>query len=83
MLLVVDPDRTRINDQHRKAIHRDDMDFAMTWIKSYGKGRVFYCALGHEHPLCWNPIVLQHYLDGIQFVLGDLQADMTPRVRGK
>jgi len=83
VLLVVDPDRTRINDQQRQAIHRDDMDFAMTWIKSYGKGRVFYCALGHEHPLFWNPIVLQHYLDGIQFVLGDLTGDMTPRARGK
>ena len=42
----------------------------MTWIKNYGQGRVFYNALGHEHELFWNPIVLQHYLDGIQFVLG-------------
>jgi len=83
VLLTVDPDRTRITPQQKKAIHREDMDFAMTWIKSYGKGRVFYCALGHEHPLFWNPIVLQHYLDGIQFVLGDLSGDMTPSAAGK
>ncbi|MHC4516945.1 MAG: ThuA domain-containing protein [Planctomycetota bacterium] len=80
VLLSVDPDRTRITPKQREAIHREDMDFAMTWIKRYGKGRVFYCALGHEHPLFWNPIVLQHYLDGIQFVLGDLTGDAAPRI---
>jgi type 1 glutamine amidotransferase len=83
VLLSVDPDRTRITPQQREAIHREDMDFAMTWVKRYGKGRVFYCALGHEHPLFWNPVVLQHYLDGIQFVLGDLAGDATPRADGR
>ncbi len=83
VLLSVDPDRTRITPQQREAIHRKDMDFAMTWVKRYGKGRVFYCALGHEHPLFWNPVVLQHFMDGIQFVAGDLTCDMTPSSRGK
>lgn len=85
VLVSVDPARTRITPEQRQAIHREDMDFAMTWVKSYGKGRVFYCALGHQHELFWNPIVLQHYLDGLQFVLGDLKADMTPsaKVAGK
>ncbi len=81
VLLTVDPVRSRITPEQRKAIHREDMDFAMTWVKSYGQGRVFYCALGHQHELFWNPIVLQHYLDGIQFVLGDLKADVTPSAK--
>jgi len=78
VLISVDPVRTKITPEQKKLIHREDMDFAMTWVKSYGKGRVFYCALGHQHELFWNPIVLQHYLDGFQFVLGDLKADTTP-----
>ncbi|MEN6425360.1 MAG: ThuA domain-containing protein [Phycisphaerales bacterium] len=78
VLVTVDPERTRTTPGQRELIHRDDTDFAMAWVKSYGKGRVFYCALGHEHELFWNPIVLQHYLDGIQFVLGDLTADTAP-----
>jgi len=81
ILLSIDPVRTRITPEQKKNVHREDMDFAMTWIKSYGKGRVFYCALGHQHELFWNPIVLQHYLDGIQFVLGDLKADATPSAK--
>ena len=81
VLLSVDPARTRTTPEQKKNVHRQDKDFAMTWIKSYGQGRVFYCALGHQHELFWNPIVLQHYLDGIQFVLGDLKADTTPSAK--
>jgi len=83
VLVSIDPKRTRITPQQRQAIHRKDMDFPMTWVKSYGKGRVFYCALGHQHELFWNPVVLQHYLDGIQFVLGDIEADVTPSAKVK
>ncbi len=80
-LVVVDPVKSKITPEQRKLIHRQDNDFAMTYVKTYGKGPVFYCALGHEHELFWNPIVLQHYLDGIQFVLGDLKADATPSAK--
>jgi len=81
VLVSLDPVRSRITPEQKKLIHRADMDFAMTWIKTYGKGRVYYCALGHQHELFWNPVVLQHYLDGIQFVLGDLKADVTPSAK--
>jgi len=55
-----------------------DADTGISWIKTYGKGRLFYCSLGHNHHLTWTPAILQHYLAGIQFALGDLQADATP-----
>ncbi len=60
---------------------RKDQDFAMTWIKNYGKARVFYCALGHRHELFWNEMILQHYLDGVQFAAGDLKGDTTPSAK--
>jgi type 1 glutamine amidotransferase len=81
VLLTVDPQRTRTTPEQQQNVHRRDGDFAMTWVKRYGQGRVFYCALGHQHELFWNPIVLQHYLDGIQFALGDLTADTTPSAK--
>jgi hypothetical protein len=80
-LVVVDPVKSKITPEQKKLIRRQDNDFAMTYIKTYGKGPVFYCALGHQHELFWNPIVLQHCLDGIQFVLGDLKADTTPSAK--
>jgi len=75
VLLSIDTGKTNMNVN---GIARKDGDFAMGWIKSYGKGRVFYNALGHDHDLFWNPMVLQHWLDGLQFVLGDLKADTKP-----
>ena len=81
VLLTIDMDRTTTTAKQKELIHREDGDFAMTWVKSYGKGRVFYCAIGHQHELFWNPIVLQHYLDGFQFVLGDLPT-MIPVLKG-
>ncbi len=57
-----------------------DIDIPISWVRSFGKGRVFYCSLGHNNAVYWNAAVLQHYLDGIQFALGDLQADATPSV---
>jgi type 1 glutamine amidotransferase len=80
VLVSIDTSKT---DMKVKGIRRTDGDFGMTWIKNYGKGRVFYCALGHQHPLFWNPIILQHHLDGIQYVLGDLKADATPSAKLK
>jgi len=77
VLVSIDTDRTDL-EKVRRRIHRTDGDFAMTYIKPYHKGRVFYNAWGHMHELYWNPMVLQHWLDGIQYALGDLDADATP-----
>jgi len=62
----------------KKGENRNDHDYAISWIREYGKGRVFYCSFGHQHQILWNPAILQHYLDGIQYALGDLKADATP-----
>jgi type 1 glutamine amidotransferase len=53
----------------------------VSWIRDWGAGRVFYCALGHREETYWNPVVMQHFLDGIQYTLGDLPADATPSAR--
>lgn len=70
------------NDPHNRTaagMRPSDRDLPISWIRTLGKGRVFYCSLGHNDEIYWNPAVLQHYLDGIQYALGDLPADATPR----
>jgi len=54
-------------------------DTGISWIKTWGNGRVFYCSLGHNDHLLWNPAILQHYLDGIQFAFGDYKVDTKPK----
>lgn len=72
VLYHIDP--TSVDLDSKSGIHRTDRDFALGWIKNYGKGRVFYSALGHQHDIFWNSMIVQHFLDGIQFALGDLKA---------
>lgn len=57
---------------------REDGDNPVAWVKKLGKGRIFYCSLGHRKEIFQNADLMQFYLDGIQFALGDLKADMTP-----
>lgn len=57
---------------------RTDGFYPVSWISDYGKGRTFYCSLGHRDEIFWNPKVLAHYLDGFQFALGDLKANAAP-----
>ncbi len=75
VLLSLDTGKT---DMTKEGIGRTDGDFAVSWVRAYGKGRVFYCSLGHRNEIFWNAAILRHYLDGIQFALGDLAADATP-----
>lgn len=60
---------------------RDDNDYAIAWIRQHGKGRVFYTTLGHNPHVFWEPKLLEMFLAGVQYALGDLQADATPRPR--
>ena len=74
ILLSVDLQRSGLT----KGFNRPDNDYAVSWIRTWGKGRVFYCSLGHKDEVFWNPVILRHYLAGTQFALGDLEADSTP-----
>ena len=77
VLLSLDMSRPE-NARKPEQLVRDDQDFPIAWVKEEGKGRVFYSSLGHNAEIYRNPELLQHYLDGIQFALGDLRADATP-----
>ncbi len=62
-----------------KETSRKDKDFGLSWLKEYGKGRIFYGAFGHRLDVYWrNPDVCEMYMRGIQFACGDLPADATP-----
>jgi type 1 glutamine amidotransferase len=56
-------------------------DVPLAWIRSYGKGRVFYTPLGHHGTYFESPELSKVMLDGIQFALGDLDSDTTPTAR--
>jgi type 1 glutamine amidotransferase len=50
-------------DLHADGVRRSDGDFALTWTRNEGRGRVFYTALGHE-PGVWQDSRFQQLLAG-------------------
>ncbi len=50
----------------------------VSWIKRFGKGRVFYSSASHNAQSLEKPGVLQFFLDGLQYVVGDLSCDDSP-----
>jgi uncharacterized protein len=76
VLMRLDPDKL---DLKNKNVQRTDRDFAVTWAKTYGKGRVYYSSLGHV-PENWdNPKLREMYTGAIKWALGLVDADVTPR----
>jgi len=74
--LMSDSDKKKENPQ------RTDHDYALSWIRREGQGRLFYEALGHHESIYYdNPQVLEHILAGVQYALGDLKADDSPSVK--
>jgi type 1 glutamine amidotransferase len=50
----------------------------VSWIKKFGKGRVFYVSPSHNAQSFEDARLLKFYLDGAQYVLGDLKCDDSP-----
>jgi len=79
VLLTIDTDKTDMSEQrYILPERRADKDLAISWLRNYGRGRVFYSTLGHNPHINWDMKILQHYLDGFQFALGDLPSPTTP-----
>ena len=66
-------------DLNNPRVHRKDHDFAVTWAKMYGKGRVFYSTLGHPSKNWDRPEMQTMYVEAIKWAMGLVDADVTPR----
>lgn len=83
VLLTMDVEKTDMNQGRpcNKPCVRPDQDYAVSWVRSYGKGRVFFCILGHNPTIYTTPALAEYFLGGIQFILGDLDVDTTPSAK--
>ncbi len=89
VLFSIDTEKTKIDGQPRGNCHREDDDYALAWVRQYGRGRVFYCTIAHNPYVFWDARMLEFYLAAAQFALGDLlaptapSAKLTPAVRAR
>ncbi len=82
VLLSIDTEKTDLNQGPAYGkLERADNDYALAWVRQYGRGRVFYCGFAHHPSVFWDPKMLQFYLAAAQFALGDLSAPTTPSAK--
>ena len=79
VLLSIDNEKTDFKQDPRfSKPERADKDFALAWVRNYGRGRTFYCTIAHNPYVFRDPKLLPFYLAAAQFILGDLPAPTIP-----
>ncbi|MBN1443346.1 MAG: ThuA domain-containing protein [Planctomycetes bacterium] len=82
VLFSIDVEKTDLHQgEARGPVFREDNDYALAWVRSHGRGRVFYCTIAHNPRVFADPRMLEFYLGAIQFALGDLPAPTLPSSR--
>ena len=76
VLMSIDPTSV---DLTKKTVHRTDKDFAVTWVRNYGKGHVFYSSLGHEEQVWDRPDIQHMWVEAMKWAMGMEPGDATPR----
>ncbi len=57
-------------DLTKKGVERTDGDFALVWVREFGKGRVFTSLLGHRPEVWDNPDIQKMWLEGFRWAVG-------------
>ena len=57
-------------DMAKKGVERTDGDFALAWVREFGKGRVFTCLLGHRPEVWDNRDIQKMWLEGFRWATG-------------
>ena len=66
------------DDGHAEAGQPED--FLLAWCKDYGKGKVFYTALGHRDEVWESKEFQQHILGGLKWAFGMEKGKSVPHV---
>ena len=79
VLLSIDNEQSaRLQGVERIKRFRQDDDYALAWVRNYGRGRVFYSTIAHNPRVFWDAKMLTFYLGALQFALGDLPSPTIP-----
>ncbi len=66
-------------DMTKRGVRRTDGDFALAWVREFGKGRVFTCLLGHRNEVWDTPEIQQMWLEGFRWAVGITDGETASR----
>lgn len=59
----------RSSHERQEGAKRADGDYAVAWCRDFGKGKVFYSALGHREDVWTNSVYTMHLLGGLLWAM--------------
>lgn len=68
----------RLHEKPNKKFKAGMREVPVSWISTHGEGRLFNTNFGHNESTFTKPVMMRQLMDGIQYALGDLEADATP-----
>lgn len=74
VLAVLDPGAEREKQPDKYNVP----NYPIIWCSEYGKGRVYYNAMGHREDVWTNPVFQKGVVDAVHWVLGQGPANVTP-----
>lgn len=81
-LLEMDTAKIKINSEKRKK-ELAELPRYVAWIKPHKEGRVFFSSPSHNAQSFERPELLGFLLNGMQYVLGDLECEDQPPTKGR
>ena len=78
LLLYMNLDKIKMTSERPK----DKIKY-ISWIKKYGKGRVFYSSPSHNAQSMDNPGLVNFFLNGLYYAAGELDCDDSPILTNK
>lgn len=64
-----------------KTAAREDKDYAISWCRTEGKGKVFYTSFGHDNKVWKDERFQKHLFGGLKWATGELPGDSTPSAK--
>jgi type 1 glutamine amidotransferase len=81
VILSIQADTFKPSTDNKDALartSRDDKDYAVSWCREEGKGKVFYTSLGHREEVWKDDKFHQHLFGGLAWATGQAKGDATP-----
>lgn len=75
VILSIDKNTIKLDAKQKRV----DGDYAVSWVKEEGKGRVFYTSLGHRKEVWQDPRFQKHLFGGLDWAVGKATGDATPK----
>lgn len=77
VIFSLDPASFNLGDKPEN-LARKDRDYAISWVREVGKGKVFYTSFGHRPEVWQDPKFQQHLFGGIDWATGKKKGDARP-----